>query len=223
MNGSGGLHFLIDYENVGESGMDGVEHLYDTDMLEVFYSKCCEKMSRKTMDFILKSGCGFQTYKLKKTGKNALDFYIVSRVGEMFGTSYTGKLVIVSRDRGYSAVKDYWSERGLPGNQILLNHSVKTGIMSSNEHSVRRKQILRESEQVSIDGEYAIYAEKQRIKRNLEALFKNTEYENSLAQICELAESGKRPKDLYLGSLKKFGRADGTKIYRKLKQSGTSA
>lgn len=62
----------------------------------------------------------------------------------------------------------------------------------------------------------------QRIKRNLEALFKNTEYENSPAQICELAESGKRPKDLYLGSLKKFGRADGTAIYRKLKQSETS-
>ncbi|MCD8045978.1 MAG: PIN domain-containing protein [Clostridiales bacterium] len=200
--------------------MDGVEYLYNTDCMEIFFSKTCEKISRKNMDYILKSGCGFQIYKLRKTGKNALDFYIVSRIGEMLGTGCNGKIVAVSRDKGYSAIKDYyWMTRGLPKDRILLSHSVKTGIVSSNENSVRKKQIIGESEQISIESEYARYAERQRMNNKLKILFRDTEYDNEIAQICELAETEKKPRDLYLGSLKRFGREDGTKIYRYLKRS----
>ncbi|MCD8018529.1 MAG: PIN domain-containing protein [Clostridiales bacterium] len=69
-----GLNFLIDYENVNESGLDGAEHLYRTDSLAVFYSKACGNISRKMMNMILESRCEFYAFRLKKAGKNALDF-----------------------------------------------------------------------------------------------------------------------------------------------------
>ncbi|MCD8083185.1 MAG: hypothetical protein LUE86_06720 [Clostridiales bacterium] len=61
------------------------------------------------------------------------------------------------------------------------------------------------------------------MKHRLETIFCGTEYEEKLVKICELAEAGQKPKDLYIGSLKCFGRMDGTKIYRYLKLADMSA
>lgn len=218
MENSVGLQFLIDYENVREAGLAGIEHLYQTDTLNIFYSAACQSVSRKMMDYILQSGCEFRIYCLKKTGKNALDFYLVSRVGELLGAGYRGKIVVVSKDKGYSAMRDYWIGQGIASDRILLRHTVKDGIVASNENSVRRKRILTESASVSIEREHAKYEERERIKSRMKKLFQGTEYEASLERICALAEEKKRPKDLYLSSLKRFGRSDGMKIYRYLKQ-----
>jgi len=222
MGGKGELHFLIDFENVGEAGLDGMEHLYDTDVVVIFYSACCEKISKKAMDYILKSGCRFQAVRLKKTGKNALDFYIVSMIGELFGAGFSGKVVVVSRDKGYAAMKDYWMDRGIQSESILLRPTVKEGIIATNENSVRRKLISAATAQVSIGKEYAKYQERERLKKKIEDLFAGSEYEEAVARIFELTETEKKPKDLYLGSLKRFGKADGTNIYRCLKQAKAS-
>ncbi len=213
------LQFLIDYENVREAGLDGVEYLYDTDAITIFYSAVCEKISKRSMDFILQSGCNFQAVRLKRTGKNALDFYIVSMIGALFGAGFAGKVVVVSKDKGYAAMKDYWMSCGIPSERILLKASVKDGILSSNENSIRRKLISAGASQLDIGKEYAKYQEKERLKKKIETLFADTEYEDEVAKIFELTEAEKKPKDLYLGSLKRFGRTDGTKIYRFLKQA----
>lgn len=213
------LHFLIDYENVRETGLDGAEYLCDRDTLSVFYSNACKNISKRVMDQILSSGCGFYAFRLKNTGKNALDFYIATRVGELIGAGFTGEIVIVSKDKGYSAVKDYWSEQGVSCVRILLNHSVRAGIISSRENSIRKNQIIAGSEQVSIEKEYAKYQERERVKIRLSEIFRGTGYEQIVANICDLAETEKNPKRRYLSSLKRFGRVDGTRIYRLLKQA----
>ncbi len=212
------LHFLIDFENVGEAGLDGIEYLQDTDALTLFYSKCCEKLSRRWLDGIIKSGCDFQVFKLKNVGKNALDFYIISRIGELLGAGYAGKLIVVSRDKGYRAMRDYWNGRGIPGNRILLKPSVREGIAASNENSDRRRQIAAGAESVRIDTEYTKYQERRRMENRLAELFQDTEYAEQVAKICALTEEERSPRALYLGSLKRFGRADGVKIYRYLRR-----
>lgn len=214
-----GLHFLIDYENVRETGLDGAEYLSDLDTLSVFYSNACKNISRRVMDQILSSGCRFYVFRLKNTGKNALDFYIATRVGELIGAGFTGEIIIVSKDKGYCAVKDYWSEQGLSCVRISLNHSVRAGIISSRENSIRKKQIIAGSAQVSIENEYARYQERERVKSRLGEIFQGTGYEQMVANICDLAEAEKNPKKRYIGSLKRFGRADGIRIYQLLKQA----
>ncbi|MCD8118074.1 MAG: PIN domain-containing protein [Lachnospiraceae bacterium] len=214
-----GLQFLIDYENVHEQGFEGMENLYQTDSVSIFYSECCKNISRQVMNYILSSGCFFYTFKLKKGGKNALDFYIVSRVGEMIGAGYEGQIVIVSRDKGYSAARDYWFTCGIPYNRIILSASVKEGILASNENSLRRRKIVADAETVCLDTEYARYEERAHIKDRLITVFRGTEYEEELPKICEVADGKQSPKELYLSSIKEFGKADGTKIYRYLKNA----
>lgn len=96
--------FLIDYENVGNSGMKGCGYLNSSDHVIIFFSEAKKKMERRSLETIINSGCVFEICKLCKNGKNALDFYIASRLGEMFGGGFEGTAVIVSHDNGFQAV-----------------------------------------------------------------------------------------------------------------------
>lgn len=106
------MYFLIDYENVQNSGMLGTDVLTREDCLDLFYSSSVPSMHSQYLEEIKASGCEFQIHKLMKTQKNGLDFYIATRLGEIFGAGYTGAAVIVSRDVGFQAVRDYWTSVG---------------------------------------------------------------------------------------------------------------
>ena len=45
-----GIHFFIDYENVGNSGLEGVQYLENADMVSIFYSKSCEGIQKKYIE-----------------------------------------------------------------------------------------------------------------------------------------------------------------------------
>ena len=112
--------FLIDYENVGNGGMKGCDYLDEQDYLIVFYSDAKNHMEQRTLENITDSGCTFEVCKLCKAGKNALDFYIASKLGELIGGGYGGITVIVSNDGGFQAVRDYWEKRAEHKRRVLL-------------------------------------------------------------------------------------------------------
>ena len=90
--------FLVDYENVSKAGMKGSSFLDERDQIVIFYSEARKNAERRILEDITSSGCVFEVCKLCRTGKNALDFYIASRLGEMIGNGYEGISVIVSSD-----------------------------------------------------------------------------------------------------------------------------
>lgn len=110
---------LIDYENVGQtSGLKGVEYLTVRDTLIIFFSQACRKIRAEYMDAIEKSGCKFRTCKLVKPGKNALDFYIAAECGILNQNGET-QIVIVSNDKGFSAIPDFFSVRQEKDHSVL--------------------------------------------------------------------------------------------------------
>lgn len=76
------MYFLIDFENVKSSGLRGTDYLEEADFLTIFYSDTVHNCERRYLHEIEKSGCEFDICKLKQVGKNGLDFYIASRIGE---------------------------------------------------------------------------------------------------------------------------------------------
>lgn len=129
--------FLIDYENVGNAGMKGCSCLNEQDHIVIFYSEAMKNMEQRYLEEITTAKCVFEVCKLCKTGKNALDFYIASRLGEMIGNGYDGIVVIVSKDSGFQAVQDYWTNRALHKKRILLSSCVEDGIIKGNENNER--------------------------------------------------------------------------------------
>lgn len=210
--------FLVDYENVGKDGLRGCEYLDGQDHMIVFYSDNRKNAERRSLDHISTSGCRFEVCKLCKTGKNALDFYIASRLGELIGGGYEGRSVIVSNDSGFGAVRDYWAKRSARRRMICLAANIEDGIVGGNEDNERTKYLRRQREMLSIGGYYSAYTEKMRIRAVLEKLFAGTEYEARMDEIQNLIEGKeKTSKIIYLNSLHLFGRKQGLEIYNKMK------
>ncbi len=210
--------FLVDYENVGSAGMKGSNYLNDGDHVVIFYSEAKKLMERRTLDDISSSGCVFEICKLCQTGKNALDFYITSRLGELIGEGYEGVTAIISSDNGFKAVRDYWEKRASNKRKVFISPCLEDGIISANKNDERTRELHRLREKLTIGGYYSEYEERIRAKGVLQKLFAGTEYENRMEQIQNLMEGEEKAlKVIYLRSIHMFGRKDGLEIYHRIK------
>ncbi len=212
------IHFMIDYENTRSKGLQGAEYLQPDDAVTIFYSPACMKIEQKRLCQLKESGCGFYLCKLQKSGKNALDFYIASRIGEIYGRGYSGMTAIVSNDTGFRAVREYWESCAAVPREIILCPDIEKCIFSSGENSFRQRQIRMEKQELPLEEEYGKYVEQRRIRRELEDSFANTDYEGLIEQIMDMVESPRPLKVLYLDALKQFGKKDGLEIYHRVRQ-----
>lgn len=217
------MFFLIDLENVHEAGMQGSGYLNCEDRLILFYSDSAPTMETRHLEDIQESGCEFAICKLQKPRKNALDFYIVTKLGEIFGSGYEEIVAIISQDDGFRSAKEYWAQCSKPARTVVLGENIERAIVSANIHDQRTQMIHLRTKKQEIASFYAAYKENRRIREVLESLFAGTEYQSRIGEIEALLNGGKEksPKVIYLDALRRFGRRDGLAVYRQLK-SGVS-
>lgn len=214
----GFMLFLIDYENVGNAGMMGCDYLNAQDYVIVFYSESKRSMQRRYLESISTSRCNFEICKLCKKGKNALDFYIATRLGEVIGQGYRGISIIVSNDGGFQALRDFWEKKSTSKRKVYISSTIENGIVSASENNQRTEKLIHLRKAISIEQYYAVYKEKLRINTILYKLFKGTDYEEMIDEIQNLVDGHeKNAKLIYLSSLHLFGKKNGLEIYQKLK------
>ena len=214
---------LVDYENVSTTdGLKGVEYLNENDTLIIFYSHCCEKIRAEYIEMIEKSQCEFKTYKLARTGKNALDFYIAVECG-FLGSRGENQISIISKDKGFGAISDFFRiQEELDGVIVRVASNVENTLVALNgpENEVRKKLIREKTRTLSIDVEQARITEHRAFIEEITKAFEGTEYEDRTEKIIRFIEGrdAKIPRLLYTGSMHEFGREDGRAIYQVLKQ-----
>lgn len=211
------MYFLIDFENVNNAGMRGSEFLLPADHVLVFYSDTTQIMEQRHLINIQNSGCGFEAYKLLRKRKNGLDFYIATKVGELFGANRCQNAVLVSNDSGFQAIRDYWQECSGTKNRVAISNSIEHGIITVGETSERANRIREYRKTLNISNFYAAYQENQRLQQILRDTFSNTAFADRLNDIEAIVKTGTSPKIIYLDSLRHFGRKDGQEVYRMLK------
>lgn len=214
------FHFMIDLENTRSKGLQGAEYLSPEDQVTVFYSQSCLKVEKGKLQQIIDAGSILDICRLQRNGKNALDFYITSRIGELFGAGYQGMVAIVSNDKGYCAVQDYWAKCVKPSRSIILQPNIEQCIGCSGENSARRKLIQEGMQEVNLETQYGLYGNRLRMRQILEKGFADTVYRDLLGQIAGMVEEqkGQGNRMLYLDAVRRFGRKKGLEIYRKIKQ-----
>ena len=147
---------LVDYENVfSTDGLKGAEYLNEKDTLIIFYSQCCEKIRAEYIDMIEKSQCEFKTYKLARTGKNALDFYIAAECG-CLSANGERQISIISKDKGFSAITDFFCIKSeIEGVTVHVAPNIEKALLLSNasEDAERKKFIKEKSRTLNIDSE----------------------------------------------------------------------
>lgn len=143
---------FVDLENVQEAGLTGYMELMPTDILNIFYSDACPNLSLQILNRIKSSGCKWNFIKLSTPGKNALDFYLCTALGEALGGNPNQNVAIVSKDKGFQFVVDYWRQHE-PTHHITIAPTILMALksMPGEEDKERRARLHKETKSVSIE------------------------------------------------------------------------
>jgi hypothetical protein len=102
--------YLVDYENVRESGVHGVNHLKADDQVYVFHHATISKISDASMQLFEKSAADIKLMPFNKTAKNYLDFQLSTFLGSLIEKNEQSVFFIISNDGGFDAAIDFWKE-----------------------------------------------------------------------------------------------------------------
>lgn len=106
-------YYLIDYENVHKTGFNGLLNLDSGDNVIIFYSGNADKITFSLHKEIVGSKADITYFEIKAGGKNALDFQLSTYLGYLIGNRKKTKFYIVSNDKGFEYVRDFWKKQGV--------------------------------------------------------------------------------------------------------------
>lgn len=105
--------FLVDYENVNASGLNGIEQLISDDNVILFYTDKASTIPISLHKKINASKGRTDYFEVTYGSKNSLDFQLSSYLGFLIAKDPGEEYYIVSRDNGFKAVKDFWVKRDM--------------------------------------------------------------------------------------------------------------
>lgn len=114
--------YLVDYENV--KNLLGINNLTSDDKVIIFYSKKANTLTFDLHQAILSSQAKIEYKCVEVGGQNALDFQLSSYLGYLIKENENSQrkiYIIISKDRGFSFVKSFWSKEKSIDIQILTN------------------------------------------------------------------------------------------------------
>ena len=106
-------YYLVDYENVKNQGLNGIQDLKGDNVICIFYSR--NAPGNFTLDLhrqISEANAEIVYLKVEVGTKNALDFQLASYLGKIIAEN-NGRpcnYFIVSNDRGYLSLVPFWHE-----------------------------------------------------------------------------------------------------------------
>ncbi|MDR0648008.1 MAG: hypothetical protein LBF92_01560 [Synergistaceae bacterium] len=100
--------YLIDYENVNRNGLSGIKSLTEKDTVIIFVGNMINDVPVETLMAILNSMALVKVKKMKKTADNYLDFQLATCLGSLVAAGEDKEFYIISNDRDFEAVIDYW-------------------------------------------------------------------------------------------------------------------
>lgn len=210
-------YFFVDYENVNNNGLKGIESLKKNDKVFILYSENANTLKIDTVKKVRESKALIEFIDIQCLGTNALDFQLCVLLGEQIG-KFRGKkleLYIVSKDHGYDTVQN--------GVAMLLYNKLK-------EKGISLK-ILR-IENIDVILEKSKKSKKVKKDHNVDNNIDNIDniiYD--VLAVTRYAESCNDVKNLYLSKKNltfrqfhnlcthKFGPQDGRNIYILLKET----
>ena len=104
--------YLVDYENVSDAGLVGVDTLSSSDTVIIFYGSKVKSVAYESLIAITSSKATIEHLKAEKTAKNYLDFQLTTYLGYKLGKEGFDEICIISKDSGFDAVVDFWTDKG---------------------------------------------------------------------------------------------------------------
>ena len=211
---------VVDFENVHEQGLRGIDMLNQDDKLDIFYSKTCDYIRGDEYERIEATNCEFRAIRLLQCGKDFLDKYIATAVGEWY-KSGEKEIAIISKDKGYQAILDYYKATEVEDLHIIKASSVEQAlILLKNPADRERRAILSSrARHVNLDEIRIRAKERDKIRAEIRKVLDDTAFWYQVQEVCDLINENKGNKKMvYTRALHNFGRDNGRAIYNKIKE-----
>lgn len=101
--------YLVDYENVNQKGINGINQLKltENDSVIIYYSNNANSLTFELHKELMRSSAKIEYRKITNEGKNALDFILVCDLGGFVALKPEENYYIVSKDNDYDNVIKY--------------------------------------------------------------------------------------------------------------------
>jgi hypothetical protein len=207
--------FFIDFENVHSEGMTGVDHLTESDEVVIFYSNNADSITFDILHKLMFCKSKLSYYKIKRGGKNALDFQLSCYLGFKINKNPEAEFYIISKDNGYDFIIDFW-EQGYCGVEPVIRrfNNIRTLLQWQEAQRRQKAQAAKALEKLSV--------EKEKVSRPAEtsalpaapveaAVFMPSDEQVETA--AELMAAATKTHELYLSMVKRFGQKKGREVY----------
>ena len=135
-------YYLVDYENVHSSGLDGIHRLGGDSTVCIFYSRNADRISPEASISIHESRAKITYHHAEAGLKNALDFQLSSYLGELI-TENAGRncrYFIVSKDSGFASLIPLWKEKNIDID--IISDLNGTGMFSGENDLAQKVSVL---------------------------------------------------------------------------------
>lgn len=111
--------YLVDFENVHTNGIKRLLNVSEKDTVIIFFSEQSKNITLDVIEEVTKNNAILTCHKVNNGTKNALDFQLSSHLGYLIGKDANNtKYHIVSQDKGYDCLCDYWRKQGINVDRI---------------------------------------------------------------------------------------------------------
>ena len=146
--------YLVDTENVGSVWIKLLELISKQDSVLLFYTENSPAVSYNDLQRVLKFNEGFEFIHCY-SGRNGLDFQLITYLGYLVKSSPKSEYIIVSNDMGFDAAVKFWTER--KKNIIRLNAAKVNAEFYKKNNSEKSPSVqsAEQNETVSVVGDTA--------------------------------------------------------------------
>ena len=159
------MTYLVDYENVPNTGIDGIENLTSSDNVIIFLNEnntFKAKTHIKLENAVAKKDYIFVTSK----SANALDFQLVAYLGMLCAEKPQERYVIVSNDQGYDSAIKF-----LKGRNFKVERKTNLAMTSTLSEVKKLLPELKDEDCIKVTNVVENYKTKQAINNNLMKIF----------------------------------------------------
>ena len=194
-------YFLVDYENVNISGLDGITKLTEDDFIIIFYSDNANTLTFGMHRKINETKAEIKFQKVAVNEKNALDFQLCSYLGFLIRDTMTeenlNNYFIVSNDNGYSVLPNYWKKLG-------VNVKIVSNLKKDDLQNVQSDKVLEKNQTQEKNSD---------LEKVLSRFFTHN---TDIQAVITIINNSKTKCDVHNDLVKKFG-DKGKTIYQSVK------
>ena len=117
--------YIVDYENVHQQGLSGIQYLPKHSVVCVFYSQITDTIPIETAKAAINGKCKLLFFQVESGQKNSLDFQLVTFLGYLIAKHQSLNIripyYIITKDTGFQNTAKFWLQLGI---QIHIQNKI---------------------------------------------------------------------------------------------------